>query len=104
MRPLADRCSVDGCSGRHYARSWCQSHYERWLRNGDVMPRVVRHTGTDAERLLAKVKKTTGGCWEWQASRNPKGYGNFRFAGAMRHAHRVSIHGRYSAAYEGARS
>lgn len=29
-------CSVDGCDRQCRVRGWCQTHYTRWLRNGDV--------------------------------------------------------------------
>lgn len=28
-------CSIEGCGKVHYARTWCESHYERWQRRGD---------------------------------------------------------------------
>lgn len=27
-------CSVAGCERRHYARTWCELHYQRWQSNG----------------------------------------------------------------------
>jgi hypothetical protein len=41
------------------------------------------------ERLLAKIRIHSDGCWEWTASRNPRGYG-LVFDGKMRPAHIVS--------------
>jgi len=40
-------------------------------------------------RFWAKVK-ISGGCWEWQANRNPFGYGQIRIEGIPRNSHRVS--------------
>lgn len=28
-------CSIDGCEKRAESRGWCNTHYERWRRNGD---------------------------------------------------------------------
>ena len=43
------------------------------------------------ERFWPKVRKADGdGCWEWQASRMPKGYGRLGISGVMVLAHRVS--------------
>lgn len=41
------------------------------------------------DRFWPKVK-TGAGCWEWQASIYPKGYGQFGIAGKPALAHRVS--------------
>lgn len=32
-------CSVDGCERKHYAHGWCQRHYGRMYRNGDLAKR-----------------------------------------------------------------
>ncbi len=47
---------------------------------------------TTMERFASKVSfaKTQGGCWEWIASKNHKGYGRFDLDGKARQAHRVS--------------
>lgn len=30
-------CSIDGCEGKFYARSWCEKHYSRWRIHGDPL-------------------------------------------------------------------
>jgi hypothetical protein len=30
-------CSVPGCPEKHFGRSYCRTHYERWKRNGDPL-------------------------------------------------------------------
>lgn len=42
------------------------------------------------ERFMKKVKFAPSGCWEWQASKNLKGYGTFR-SDISQLAHRVSF-------------
>lgn len=49
---------------------------------------------TDEERFWAKVNKTAT-CWLWTATKLPAGYGQCRWNGGMRTAHRVS----YEVAY-----
>ena len=46
-------------------------------------------TGTIQERFEAKITKTRD-CWNWKASKNNKGYGQFKIAGKYQKAHRVS--------------
>lgn len=29
-------CTVDGCDRPQHARDWCETHYRRWYRHGDV--------------------------------------------------------------------
>lgn len=29
-------CSVDGCEGKVQCRGWCEGHYRRWLKHGEV--------------------------------------------------------------------
>lgn len=40
-------------------------------------------------RFWSKVRIASG-CWEWMASRNRDGYGQFNYNGKMRKAHRVA--------------
>lgn len=73
-------CAVEGCSmppnGR---RGWCQMHYGRWVRKGDpgeAAPRYSKSTASISERLLKfGWTITSSGCWEWNGSRRPTGYG-----------------------------
>lgn len=44
---------------------------------------------TTNERFWAKVD-TSGDCWKWTASCNRKGYGQFRYDGRWKRAHRFS--------------
>ncbi len=45
------------------------------------------------ERFWSKVQKSDGGCWEWTAHRNRKGYGRFSVNAAIgpRFAHRLAF-------------
>lgn len=42
------------------------------------------------DRFWAKVTVADSGCWEWQASRFPAGYGKFWLNGKTERAHRVA--------------
>ena len=43
------------------------------------------------ERFEKKFKKVPLGCWEWQASKHPKGYASFSLDGKVTGAHRASF-------------
>lgn len=50
---------------------------------------------TVLERFNEKYKVTPSGCWEWQASKYPKGYGQFRISldgKTFQYAHRISMY------------
>ena len=39
------KCSVDGCEKKGAGRGWCQMHYRRWRRHGDVHAVHVKQPG-----------------------------------------------------------
>lgn len=91
-------CSIDGCEGVPIARGWCSKHYNRWQSHGDPLATLYIR-GDNRARFWAKVNKagpipshtqSLGPCWEWMASRNDDGYGEFRLGGRVRKAHRTS--------------
>lgn len=47
------------------------------------------HNKDATPRLWAKVAKSDG-CWLWTASKNSKGYGQFKYKGKMTGSHRVA--------------
>jgi hypothetical protein len=56
----------------------------------DPIREVIRNL-SDADRLKAKTRiNPESGCWEWQASRTPLGYGQVRFRGTRVLAHRAA--------------
>jgi hypothetical protein len=87
---MADRtCTVLDCSRPFYGRGWCEPHYARWRRHGDLTDQ--RSARLDpADRFWPKVNKTTGGCWLWTASINNSGYGSFKMDGRSMGAHVAS--------------
>lgn len=79
-------CSTDGCDREHYARGFCNPHYQTWKR---VNPEATTPHGslTYMQRFWAKVDKSgpvpeyrpeLGPCWIWTGAINARtGYGNF---------------------------
>jgi hypothetical protein len=89
-------CRVDHCERAHYARGWCRMHYRRWMKHGTT---ALQGPPPDAERFWAKVAVgESDACWEWQASLDGKGYGQFFPTGRRRggvRAHRWAFEDRH---------
>lgn len=45
---------------------------------------------TVLDRIMRRVTVDDNGCWNWQGSKNPKGYGNIGIHGKVQLTHRVS--------------
>lgn len=88
---LAAACAVESCDRPREKRDWCQGHYLRWKRHGDLRPDVpLRQWGGDpSDRFWSKVDRS-GSCWLWMATVNGSGYGMFKANGRMVLAHRFS--------------
>jgi hypothetical protein len=72
-------CSIDDCSGCHYARGYCKAHYDRWRRRDDALAEPV-------------VRKTCviDGCAGWRVSHGwcSKHYTRWRRYGDPLHTER----------------
>lgn len=74
-------CSVDACGKPHYAKGWCNKHWQRWRAHGDPLG-----GGTpfgEPMRYFREVVLTYDGdqCLTWPFSRNDSGYGKLRVDG-----------------------
>jgi hypothetical protein len=85
-------CSIEGCEKPAKSRGWCQMHYMRWWKTGEVgsaetlRPELAQ---TDAERFWSKVDKS-GECWLWTATIASNGYGRFPMGRSTVAAHRFA--------------
>ena len=64
------KCSLEECGKTHYAKTYCRTHYSRWIRNGstEVKNRVVASDGSyfsngkeifkKAQTILTRYKMT----------------------------------------------
>lgn len=69
-------CCISGC-GRsgELKRGMCNTHYQRWRKNGDAgVGKIRKINATAEERFWHRVEKTDG-CWNWTGPLNEKGYG-----------------------------
>lgn len=76
-------CSVPGCHRPMNAKGFCKTHGRRLADWGDVRPDVpvLDHSSlSEMQRWVSKVaiSHDPAGCWLWQGSINPCGYGQFR--------------------------
>ncbi len=78
MKTEALGCSIDGCGMPHYARGWCNAHYQRWTKHGD--PLGGRTSPGVPERFYREVVLTYEGneCLIWPYSRTTGGYGELQ--------------------------
>lgn len=82
-------CSINGCERFHQALGLCDRHYARARKGGDPhAPDQIQ--GDDAARLRSHTATNENGCWVWQGSLNPKGYGSCRLGKRTALAHRAS--------------
>jgi hypothetical protein len=66
-------CAIPDCSKPASCRGWCRSHYCRWYRSGDPLPKIR----TTADRYWENVDISEGpdACWPWTGGVNSRGYG-----------------------------
>lgn len=81
-------CSITECTNLSRSRGWCNTHYERWRRNGDPT-KVYIILGDDKKRFWTYVEKLPT-CWTWTGFVTADGYGRFSLQGKNPLAHRVS--------------
>lgn len=79
-------CSVSGCGRKHWGRTYCRRHYDRWYRNGDP----ISGRAFDGEALdylnSNVISHATDDCLQWPYTRNSAGYGQLVIDGV-----RVSV-------------
>lgn len=85
-------CSFEGCVKTSHARGICVGHYQQYLKGAPLKPlgkRSLTHAMTEPQRFQFYAKKSDG-CWEWQGTVQPDGYGVMKWNGKKRMAHRIS--------------
>jgi hypothetical protein len=89
MNDSTRRCTIEGCERKHYGRGWCQTHYARWYKTGEIEPSrpIIQNGRPEDERFWEKVD-ANGVCWEWTGYIMDCGYGQFRANGRTILTHR----------------
>jgi len=91
-------CTVDGCGRTREKTVFCNLHYTRWRRYGDVNHQRMTprwHPGLRRKRSAPEVRfwnlvdiRQADECWPWKATRVVKGYGRFNLG----EGHKVVAH------------
>lgn len=90
-REIQLTCTAEGCTTAHFALGYCNKHYNRLKRTGQVDDRRGSH-GSVQERFKRFVEPAgPDECWPWQGSKNNRGYGRL----GRIYAHRLSFELRY---------
>lgn len=71
------KCAFDGCERDAVSKGFCDKHYRRLLRRGDVNDFGSRKVddGNAVERFHKKYEISESGCWIWTAGTRPNGKG-----------------------------
>jgi hypothetical protein len=77
-RQHGGRCAIDGCGDPYKSNGFCARHFARWQRHGDPNAGRIANGLSNRERILGKIDKAAGGCWEWREHRSKHGYGIVR--------------------------
>lgn len=86
-------CNVAGCDRDHYAKGWCNMHWQRWRRYGDVgVSHPTLPSGSDPRERLEFYGWTVTDteCWEWGGPREVQGYGTAKIDGKTYKTHRLA--------------
>jgi hypothetical protein len=70
-------CSFNGCGLKAHSKGLCASHWRQKHKGLELKPLQLQHHGLSLlDRFEARFRKRDG-CWNWTASLNNKGYGQF---------------------------
>lgn len=79
---MVKTCTIAGCGRKHVARGYCQTHYERFRRNGDPLGGRVS-PGEPMAFMLNAVKSDSESCIVWPFSLDGGGYGKISVDGVL---------------------
>lgn len=85
-------CVVASCTRRSHAKGYCNAHYTRLKRTGNVgLARIKKPNGSIPieVRFWSKVISTDD-CWIWGGTKDGNGYGRFSIKHIYYSAHRVA--------------
>jgi HNH endonuclease len=92
-------CAVPDCEkqAKRGGRGWCAKHHTRWVRHGDpsIDGNQFRKTVPVLVRIRERIVDGVGGCWIYEGTRLPSGYGTVGIGLANHYVHRVMWEAEY---------
>lgn len=83
-------CTHDGCERPHSAKGYCNLHYSRKLRGGDMDAPARGPQGQTIEEFFWSRVAKTETCWLWTGKKTTLGYGQIRYHGKTNYAYRYA--------------
>ena len=91
-------CSVPSCNNPSAKRGWCNGHYLRWYRHGDLREtepigeaEPIMHTlETIGPLFWDQTETMPDGCIRWTGATTTAGYGRIQFSRKEWYAHRLA--------------
>lgn len=80
-------CSYPGCDRKHYGNGFCSPHYQQWHRGSDLKPLKIKWHDLRS-KMEHYLEPDENGCWIWQLSLTPQGYGRVQWKGRFFQVHR----------------
>ncbi|HWI05050.1 MAG TPA: HNH endonuclease [Acidimicrobiales bacterium] len=81
------------CTKPHYGRGMCNTHWARWRHHGDPLIVLPHRTSRLLPYLMECVRSRdrSTGCWRWENSCSPAGYGQIRVGYDLRLVSHIAL-------------
>lgn len=83
-------CTFPDCGRKQHGKGFCSQHLRQQIRGQQLRPLVRQMHGASIQEKLAAYSEDKGGCRLWIGTLHEKGYGQLRWDGRTRRAHRVA--------------
>lgn len=80
-------CSLSECYTNHYAKGYCNKHYQKWKKYGDAVSGGTWYSTPEEAFAARTIPVTETGCLLWTGALYPKGYGCIKVNGVNTGAH-----------------
>lgn len=92
LRPIQrkkqwESCSFPGCDRKHYGLGLCHPHWQQQHNGYELKPLRIKWDSL-REKMEHYLTPDENGCWIWQLSLSPQGYGRVQWKGRFFQVHR----------------